>query len=172
MNYEYSLRVLKVVSLLCAALYGSFVVLGNVLDFNSNLQYVQHVLTMDSTFEDNTLMWRAIESSFIHYVAYVIIIIGELLFTVLAWIGSIMMIRHLKASAEHFSQAKSFGFYSYSVALAVWFFGFIIIGSEWFAMWQSTAWNGKQTAMDVTEVMIGFAIILSLREKDIAPRRS
>jgi hypothetical protein len=28
----------------------------------------------------------------------------------------------------------------------VWFFGFMVIGGEWFQMWQSPLWNGQQAA--------------------------
>ena len=28
----------------------------------------------------------------------------------------------------------------------IWFVGFMVVGGEWFAMWQSTTWNGQQSA--------------------------
>jgi len=48
------------------------------------------------------------------------------------------------------------------LALLLWFVGFICFGSEWFAMWQSSIWNGKQTAMDLTEAFGIFLIIFVL----------
>lgn len=53
------------------------------------------------------------------------------------------------------------------LGFAIWYLGFIVIGSEWFAMWQSQIWNGKETAMDITIVWIGFAILLALKDEDL-----
>ena len=40
----------------------------------------------------------------------------------------------------------------------VWFFGFMVVGGEWFQMWQSRQWNGQQPAfrfyMTVLAVLI------------------
>ena len=44
------------------ALFYSFVVLNNITDYDSNYQFVRHVLMMDSTFPGNHGMWRAINS--------------------------------------------------------------------------------------------------------------
>jgi predicted small integral membrane protein len=37
--------------------------------------------------------------------------------------------------------------------------GFIVIGGEWFAMWQSTQWNGLQPALQNT-ILAAFALLL------------
>jgi predicted small integral membrane protein len=31
--------------------------------------------------------------------------------------------------------------------LALWTFAFLVVGSEWFQMWQSPTWNGRDVAM-------------------------
>ena len=46
----------------------------------------------------------------------------------------------------------------------IWFIGFIVIGSEWFAMWQSSTWNGKDTAMPLAILWAGFAVLLALSD--------
>jgi predicted small integral membrane protein len=33
-----------------------------------------------------------------------------------------------------------------TIAFLVWFVGFQVIAGEWFAMWQSTTWNGQESA--------------------------
>jgi len=162
-----TLRYLKIVVLLASALFGTIVFVGNVTDYESNYQFVQHVLSMDTTFEGNQLMWRAITSETMHTAAYWTIILAEGVFAALAWIGTIRMWRHVKGTASSFNGAKAFGFWAYAMAVCIWFIGFIVVGSEWFAMWQSDTWNGKQTAMDIVEVMIGFAILLALKDGEL-----
>ena len=52
--------------------------------------------------------------------------------------------------------------------MAIGFVGFIVIGSEWFAMWQSAAWNGKSTAMGIVTLWTGFAVLLAMNEPSSA----
>lgn len=161
-------RLLKITVLLFAGLFGLFVFMGNLMDYNSNYQFVHHVLSMDTTFEGNSLMWRAIENPTIHTIAYWLLIIAEGIFSALALFGAYNMFKNLRASGAEFNKSKAFGFYAFMLGFAIWFFGFIVIGSEWFAMWQSSSWNGKETAMDITAVWAGFAILLALKDEDLA----
>ena len=48
-----------------------------------------------------------------------------------------------------------FGFILYMV-------GFIIIGSEWFCMWQSSTWNAQSTAGLFVSLIMFVMIFLSL----------
>lgn len=162
-----ALRLLKTVTLLLAGLFGFFVFAGNLMDYNSNYEFVHHVLSMDTTFEGNSLMWRAFESTTVHTIAYWGLIIAEGIFSVLAFIGVYKMLKNIKAPGRKFNQSKAFGYYAFILGFAIWFFGFVVIGSEWFAMWQSQIWNGKETAMDITSVWIGFAILLALKDEDL-----
>lgn len=162
-----ALRLLKIMVLLFAGLFGLFVFAGNLMDYDSNYQFVHHVLSMDTTFEGNALMWRAIDSSVLHTIAYWGLIIAEGIFSTLAFIGVYHMSKSLRAPGRDFNKAKSFGFYAFMLGFAIWFLGFVVIGSEWFAMWQSQIWNGKETAMDITTVWVGFAVLLALKDDDL-----
>ena len=162
-----ALRLLKIMVLLFAGLFGLFVFAGNLMDYDSNYQFVHHVLSMDTTFEGNALMWRAIDSSVLHTIAYWGLIIAEGIFSALAFIGVYHMSKNLRAPGREFNKAKSFGFYAFMLGFAIWFLGFVVIGSEWFAMWQSQIWNGKETAMDITTVWVGFAVLLALKDDDL-----
>jgi len=51
--------------------------LNNLTDYNTNFALVQHVLSMDTTFPESTLRWRAITSSTVHHAAYWLIIATE-----------------------------------------------------------------------------------------------
>jgi predicted small integral membrane protein len=47
------IRLSKCILLMAVALYLSIVVFDNVADYDSNYQYVRHVLMMDTTFPGN-----------------------------------------------------------------------------------------------------------------------
>jgi len=50
------------------------------------------------------------------------------------------------------------------MGIVLYGFGFLVIASEWFAMWQSDTWNAQATAGMFTTVMIGALIFVGLRE--------
>jgi predicted small integral membrane protein len=56
------------------ALYFSLVAFGNIPNFSANYAFVKGVMSMDTTFHDKDLMWRAITSVALYHVAYVGII--------------------------------------------------------------------------------------------------
>lgn len=145
-----------------AGLFGFFVLLGNLLDYNSNFEFVSHVLAMDDTFEGNSLMWRAITSPVLHHIAYIGIIIAEAAFAFLGLAGGIRLFRLRSADSATYNRAKSWGYLAFALAMLIWFVGFVVIGSEWFAMWQSQAWNGKDTAMGIVTLFAGFSVLLAL----------
>ena len=155
-------RIVQVCAVFALGLYATFVCLGNLMDYGSNWDFVKHVLSMDTTFEGNALMWRAITNEGVQMVAYWGIILTEAAIAVCGWVAGIKMLRNLKKGGESFERAKVVGYYAFLLGLLLWFVGFICIGSEWFAMWQSSIWNGKQTAMDITEVIVGLLIIYML----------
>ena len=159
---KHPLRRLQAFTLFSAGLYGLFVLMGNLMDYDSNYQFVKHVLSMDTTFEGNALMWRAITVPWMWTVGYIGIILAEAVFAALGLIGGIKLFLRRDADAATFNRAKSWGYGAYGVGFLIWFIGFIVIGSEWFAMWQSSTWNGKDTAMPLAILWAGFAVLLAL----------
>lgn len=160
------IRIVKIMAILLTGLFATFVCMGNLMDFGSNYEFVKHVLLMDTTFEGNKLMWRSITNTNFWLITYWGLIIAEGTVAILGWITAIKMIRAINKDKTIFSDAKKLGYIAFLLALCIWFIGFIIIGSEWFAMWQSKVWNGKQTAMDISQVFIGFLILFSLPEQE------
>ena len=55
-------RTAKLLLLAGIALFYTLVVFNNLTDFDSNYQFVRHVLMMDTTFPGNHGMWRALPS--------------------------------------------------------------------------------------------------------------
>jgi len=48
----------------------------------------------------------------------------------------------------------------------VWFFGFMVVAGEYWAMWQSHTWNGQEAAFRFTMVILGVLIFVSLPDSD------
>ena len=167
---KHPLRLLQAFTLFSAGLYGLFVLMGNLMDYDSNYQFVKHVLSMDTTFEGNALMWRAITIPWMWTVGYIGIILAEAVFAALGLIGGIKLFLRRDADAATFNRAKSWGYGAYGVGFLIWFIGFIVIGSEWFAMWQSSIWNGKDTAMPLAILFAAFAALLAANEREVAER--
>src|SRR3954452_10922819 len=57
----------------------SLVAFGNLTDYDTNFAFVQHVLTMDTTFPSSTIRYRAITNPALHHAAYALIIATEIL---------------------------------------------------------------------------------------------
>ena len=92
-------RAAKLVLLGGIALNYSLVAFNNLTDFDSNYEFVHHVLAMDSTFPGNHLMWRAIPSPAFHLAFYLGIIAWEIATTILLWWGVVRLFRRVKLRA-------------------------------------------------------------------------
>ena len=121
--------------------------IDNILDFNSNFQFVQHVLSMDtmkSFFHGGVLLDRAITDPQYHLFGYWMIIISEGAAGIISLLGGSMMLIGLMKS-ERFNQGKVLYILGATVALMVWYLGFAVIGGEYFSMW-ANQWNGQPKA--------------------------
>ncbi|MEV5549591.1 DUF2165 domain-containing protein [Streptomyces sp. NPDC052309] len=121
------------------ALYMTLVAVGNITDFGTNQAFVQHVLAMDTTFKDEDLMWRAITSEGLQNAAYVAIIVWETVTALVLIAGTWYWLR------GH-ARARNVSTYGLLMVMLLFGAGFIGIGGEWFAMWQSEDWNGLDAA--------------------------
>jgi predicted small integral membrane protein len=155
------IRVAKVLLLAGVAIFYTLVVFNNLTDYNSNAQYVRHVLLMDTTMPGNNGMWRSISSSAIDLVFYVGIITWELITAVLLWWGIARLLRVLRQPAAAFNAAKFLPVLALMLSMAMWLVAFIGVGGEWFLMWQSKTWNGEETAFrDFIIVGLVFLILV------------
>ena len=149
------------------ALFAFLVAFGNITDYGSNFAFVQHVLSMDTTFPDNALRWRAITSPMLWHAAYWLIILGEALTCAAYTIGTVALLRNLRASGAAFNRSKRFVYVATALGFLVWFLGFMVIGGEWFAMWQSPTWNGQQAAFRFYAAVLGAGIFIALDDRDL-----
>lgn len=160
------IRIIQVALVGFFGLYAALVTFGNVTDYWSNFDFVEGVLSMQATFEGNALMYRLIESGFMHHAGYLFIIFLELIITITCVTGSVQMLKNLKQDSNQFHEAKKWGFTGLLLATSVWFLGFQVIGGEWFAMWQSDTWNGLDSAFRLTTYILATIIILMLKEHE------
>lgn len=158
------IRWLKAFAVAQVALYFSLVFFNKVTDFNADLVFVQHVLQMDTTFLSPNIMWRAINNPLIHKIAYFLIIFLDLLAAVVSWIGAIKLFMNCR-SKEAFSQSKNIANLGLCIGIFLYFIGFMAIGGEWFAMWQSSGWNGVDAAARFIMIMFFTLLFLNLREE-------
>ncbi len=148
-----TLRTAKLSLVFAVALFYTLVVLNNVTDYDSNYQFVRHVLMMDSTFPGNHGMWRALNSPLWHTVFYLSIIVWESVTMLLSWWGGVRLVRTLSGTAAEFHRAKRASLAALSLALLMWLFAFLTVGGEWFLMWQSKTWNGQDAAFRMFAVL-------------------
>jgi len=115
------------------------------LESEKGRQFVRHVLAMDTTFKDPDLMWRAVTSSTLQDIAYVLIITWETLAALVLIVAGAAWIRGLRHRSG-FGQARRLSTIGLLMVLVLFGAGFIAVGGEWFAMWQSKSWNGLDAA--------------------------
>jgi predicted small integral membrane protein len=154
-------RTAKLLLVAGIALFYSLVVFNNLTDFNSNYQFVRHVLTMDSTFPGNHGMWRALPSPAFHMVFYISIIVWEAATMIFLWWGSVRLLRALRLPALAFNQAKRPAVMALTISMLMWLVAFLTVGAEWFLMWQSHTWNGQEPAFRMFAI-VGLVLLILL----------
>jgi predicted small integral membrane protein len=140
------IRIAKLLLLLGVCCFYVLVVFNNLTDFNSNAQFVRHVVLMDTTIPGNHGMWRSISSPALDFLFYASIIVWESITTVLLFWGAMRLLRALRMPAAAFNAAKSISVLALTLSLLMWLVAFLTVGGEWFLMWQSHTWNGQEAA--------------------------
>jgi predicted small integral membrane protein len=162
-----TLRVAKLSLVFAVALNFSLIVLNNLTDYDSNYQFVRHVLMMDSTFPGNHGMWRALNQPVLHTAFYLSIIAWESITTFLCWWGALRLAKSLRAPSTAFNEAKSIAISALSLGLLLWLVAFLIVGGEWFLMWQSRTWNGQDAAFRMFTIISLVLLFLVQPDSDL-----
>jgi predicted small integral membrane protein len=160
------MRVSKCALLFAAGLFYLLVVFNNLTDYDSNYQFVHHVLMMDSTFPGNSGMWRAINGTWMHHALYDSIIGWEMVTTGLAVWGAVRMAAKVRAPAAEFNRAKGVGIAALTLSLLMWLVAFLSVGAEWFLMWQSKRWNGQEAAGRMFNVLGLLLIYVAMTDRE------
>jgi predicted small integral membrane protein len=146
---------IRLAKLAATAGLGTFfltVALGNVTDYDTNWQFVRHVLAMDTTFHSPALMWRAVTDETLQRLAYHLIIAWELATGVVLVLAAVLMTARL--TQPGFAMARALAVAGLAMGFLLYGVGFLVVASEWFAMWQSQTWNAQATAGMFTTVLL------------------
>lgn len=160
-------RLAKVAMVGGLALFALLVCANNIADYDSNFAFVQHVMTMDTTFADSTLRNRAVAVPALHHAAYVSIIVAEGATGLLFAVGTYSLLRMVRAPAARFHRAKRLAMLGVAFGFCIWFVGMIVIGGEWFAMWQSPSWNGQEAAFRFCVIVLLVGIFVAMRDDEL-----
>jgi predicted small integral membrane protein len=163
------LRVAKFLLVAAIAGFYTLVVLNNTTDYDSNYQFVRHVMMMDSTFPANHAMWRAVNTPGIYTAFYLSIIAWESVTMLLCWWGAVQLGRALRGTPAAFQTAKKWAISGLTLSLLMWLVAFLSVGGEWFLMWQSKTWNGQDAAFRMFSVIGIVLLLVAQREADDQP---
>jgi predicted small integral membrane protein len=154
----------KLLLVACVALFFTLVAFNNLTDFDSNYQFVRHVLSMDSTFPGNHGLWRALTYRWEHLAFYNGIIAWETVNATAGWWSALLLLRAIRKPAADFERAKQPAIAVLTSGVLLWLLAFITIGGEWFLMWQSRTWNGQEEAFRMFVIETAVLILLQLPE--------
>lgn len=161
-----TVRLSKIVLVAAVGLLTLVTAFNNLQDPQSNFLYVQHVLSMDTTFPDNRLLGRAITSPTLHWLVFYALVATEGAIATLCLWGAYQLLRVVQEPASGFDRKKGVAIAGLTLAFLFWFVGFMVIGGEWFAMWQSEAWNGQQPAFRFLGCVGIVLLFLNAAEQD------
>ncbi|HEY8509963.1 MAG TPA: DUF2165 domain-containing protein [Steroidobacteraceae bacterium] len=159
------LRACKAVLVLTAAALTTLVVFNNLTDYASNFEFVRHVLSMDTTFPNNSGLWRRIEAPALHHLAYIAIIAVQCFIAAFTWIGGVRMWA-ARADESQFNASKRYAIVGLTAGVVLYIGGFLGIAGEWFLMWQSRTWNAQDAAMRFALIFSVVLLLVAQRDRE------
>ena len=161
-----AVRAMKALLVAAIGAFGVLVGYDNLVDYDSNWAFVQHVLSMDTVFPDNaTRASRAITDPTMQRVAYGTIIATEWAFGLVCLAAAWRLFR-ARRDRRAFIDAKPLAAGGLALAFLLYFVGFLMIGGEWLSMWQSTVWNGQAAAVRFLTCAMFVLVVLLIPEED------
>jgi predicted small integral membrane protein len=160
-------RLVKTVMVASTALFALLVAFNNLVDYGSNYEFVRHTLSMDTTFPGNALMGRAITSPTVWTLAYWAIIVVEAVTGIVLALATVRLAGNLRASAVRFNSAKTYVVVGAGLGFLLWFTGFMVVGGEWFATWQSKVWNGQASAFRFYITLLAVVIFVNQPDDEL-----
>jgi predicted small integral membrane protein len=101
------IRYTKIAMAACLAAFCLLVAFDNITDYGTNYLFVQHVMSMDTTYPGNALMYRAVTNPVLWNLVYKLIIIAEALTGILFLAGAICLFQLRRAPARAFNEGKA-----------------------------------------------------------------
>ncbi|MGB0894079.1 MAG: DUF2165 family protein [Parashewanella sp.] len=156
----------KAIIAFCVAIFCLMVGYDNLIDFNSNYGLVNKVLSMSGMpawFDPSPIASRAITDPSLQLLFYIAIIAGEITAGVIMLVASLIMLRNV--SQPSFQLGQSLYIMGTTVALLIWYLGFAIIASEWFAMWASSGTTQMKAYSFSTFILLSMCYVMLPSEK-------
>ncbi|HEY8277379.1 MAG TPA: DUF2165 domain-containing protein [Methyloceanibacter sp.] len=160
-------RYAKIIMSLALGLFCLLVAFDNLADYTTNYLFVQHVMSMDTTFPGNEMRWRAITNPVLWKLVYGAIILGEAVTGAFFLIGAHRLWQARQASAAEFDRAKRYTVAASLLAFLVWYFGFMVVAGEWFDMWESQTWNGQEPAFRFYMTVLAVLIFVMMPDGEL-----
>ena len=164
-----AVRLLKIAMVASLSVFALLVTFNNLTDYDSNYQFVRHTLSMDTTFPGNALMWRAITDPALWTAGYWAIILTEAATGIVLAIGAWRMLAAVRDDSARFNASKQCAMIGAGLGFLLWFGGFVVIGGEWFVMWQSKAWNGQEAAFRFCMTLLGVLVFVNQSDGHLPP---
>ncbi|MEI7582711.1 DUF2165 domain-containing protein [Runella sp.] len=165
-SVQFLFRLAKAISVAAIGLMLLLIVFGNTTDYYANYRFVEHVMKMDTIFPDSHVQYRSINHSFLFHAGYVFIIFMQTLMAYCCIKGSWLLFKNINSDAATFHASKNWAVAGIIIGILIWFLGFEVIGGEWFAMWQSSIWNGLANAERIVSFLVLVLILLHFEEKN------
>ena len=160
-------RVSKLVSIAAIGIMGLIIVFGNVTDYYTNYDFVAHVMKMDTVFPESNIDYRKVTNPLFFHMAYILLITLEGLMTFFCLKGVYVLLKAVKRDAKTFNKSKNWAVAGLIIGISIWFFGFQVVGGEWFAMWQSSSWNGLNSADRVVTFLVLILILFQFQDEEL-----
>lgn len=124
----------------------------------SNWPFVKGVLSGDAVPADSGFEWRFIDATWFQAASYIAVMACETLTGILLLIAGILGLRASSTSGQ-WNHAQKLTFLGGFLGLAVFFFGFMVVGGNWFIMYLNSQWNGLEPAFQNSVMTISMLIL-------------
>jgi predicted small integral membrane protein len=162
------IRLVKVAMVASTAVFALLVAFNNLVDYGTNYEFVRHTLSMDTTFPGNALMRRAITQPALWSIGYWLIILTEATVGLILAFAAIQLAVNARSGASRFNAVKKLAVVGAGLGFLLWFTGFMVVGGEWFAMWQSKTWNGQEAAFRFYMTLLAVIIFVSQPDGELS----
>ena len=137
------IRIVKIILVVFVGLQGLFYFISNAVNWEYAQGAVGAVLSQaDAPAYKNTIV-PPITNPMLVALATAMIMAGELLVGLISFKGAADLAAKVAAPAVEFNKAKKVAVLGCSMALIVWFCGFLVIGAALFQMWQGAIGAGS-----------------------------
>ncbi len=127
---------IKILLVAAMALFLTMTTFDNLTMPDVGLGAVSAAMSMETTFKHPAAMWRAVSGKGPAVVIFGGIILFEAIAAVLCWAGAIRMWR-ARLDSSAFARAAATANLGLALVALLYFGAFLVIGTEWFLMWQS-----------------------------------